>query len=114
MSETIAHDAINDERDTEITRLTAEFEKKDGYIDDLEGTIDSLRDDLEAMTSRYIRSIRVDDQVEALEKKNAALREVVDELADQQCPECGRDSMERQFVCEHCGHRAAIDDAEEK
>ena len=34
-------------RDTEITRLTAELEKKDGYIEDLEGTIDSLRDEMD-------------------------------------------------------------------
>ena len=113
MSETIAHDAINDERDTEITLLTAEFEKKDGYIDDLEGTIDSLRDDLEAMTSRYIRSIRVDDQVEALEKKNAALREVL-VTAKQETKWHDRRTGHK-CMCAFCeAVRAALDAAKEE
>ena len=86
----------------EITRLTAEnAELRSGIV-----TTETL-------------CFSHEGRIENLMKENAALRKKDGYIEDlegtiQQCPECGSDSMERQFVCEHCGHRAAIDDAEEK
>ena len=75
-------------RDTEITRLTAELEKKDGYIEDLEGTIDSLRDEMD-YPKRYDKdgfpdddgcyadAYETTDKITRLTAEIAVLREVL-------------------------------------
>ena len=66
MSETIAHDAINDERDTEITRLTDKLDKSMSaifpYVSDLEEPLDVL---IGGLGARYDMRGKVIDELRA-------------------------------------------------
>jgi len=67
MSETIAHDAINDERDTEITLLTAELEDAEKR----------------ASGACYLRFLSMSDEMKKLEADLAAIENKIDlELCD--------------------------------
>ena len=67
MSETIAHDAINDERDTEITLLTAELERSRSaifpYVSDLEEPLDVL---IGGLGARYDMRGKVIDELRSM------------------------------------------------
>jgi len=98
-----------------------DFHRANQELATLRATIEAKDADLTAMTSRYSRAAA---DIASLEQELADRKDriaeltmirdmpmdVIDglkaELADLQCPECGYDSMERQWVCEHCGCRA--------